>query len=74
MSNCPYCSSEIKQVDNRRPKVFCNDKCRGLNWRMVKASGVKIIKIEPTKINKIPKEKVIDSSIQERNYMLDLLS
>ena len=74
MENCPNCSKGIVQIDNRRPKVFCDDKCRGLHWRMVKASGNKIIKIETTEIKKLPKEKVIDSSVRERNYMLDLLS
>ena len=69
MGNCPYCSKEIVQIDNRRPKVYCNDKCRGLHWRMEKSAAKSSVKVE-----RKPKEKAIDLSIRKSDYMIDLLS
>ena len=69
MSNCPNCSKEIVQIDNRRPKVFCDDKCRGLHWRMEKSAAK-----NPIRVEKKPKEKAIDSSVRKSDWMVDLLS
>ena len=73
MGNCPYCSKEIVQIDNRRPKVYCNDKCRGLQWRMEKSAAKNKGKVE-LKIEKRPKVKAIDFPIRNSDWMVDLLS
>ena len=73
MSNCPNCLKEVVQKDNRRPKVFCDDKCRGLHWRMGKSATKNVDKLE-VKIEKKPKEKVIDFAIRKSDYLVDLLS
>ena len=73
MGNCPNCSKEIIQIDNRRPKVYCDDKCRGLHWRMAKSATKNIGKVE-VKIEKKPKEKAIDFNVRKSDWMIDLLS
>lgn len=67
MSECPNCSKDIVQSDNRRPKVYCDDKCRGLHWRMTKSAAKKSIEVKKVKVEKGNPKKSID-------YMIDLLS
>ena len=73
MENCPYCSKEIVQIDNRRPKVYCNDKCRGLYWRMEKSTTTKtIIKVKFDNVDIEKKPKVTPT--KKTDWMVDLLS
>ena len=71
MGYCPNCSKEIIQIDNRRPKVYCNDKCRGLHWRLTKAANKITVDLKiKEKVKKIPTVKPVHNS----DYLIDLLS
>ena len=70
MKECPYCLKDIVQIDNRRPKVYCNDKCRGLHWRLTKAAKNRSYLKIKEKVKKIPTVKPVHNS----DYLIDLLS